>query len=91
MCRGMRTASPFPRGIPYLVYLPDGSYTMARTDTADHAWAVAYVSESHTGWYVKGVFNTAFGGSCEIAATAERITEDEALRYARRGATQVRM
>ena len=62
---------------------------MARSQTAENAWAVAHLEEVRGGWRVKAIFDTACSRDEEIAATAERISEEEAQRYIRRGSTKV--
>lgn len=69
--------------VPYLVYLPDGKIGLARSETAQNAWAVAMVSRHKSGWRVDAVHNTSCGrGTDDTVATAERITEEEATRFA---------
>jgi hypothetical protein len=82
------------RGVPttpYLVYLPDGKTDVFRSATAQNAWAVAKVTRRKGGWSIDAVHNTAASRlDNDTVATAERITEEEAIRYFLRDQTEVR-
>jgi len=77
-------------GVPYLVYLPGGGRGLARSETAENAWAVAHLLPVKTAerWKVRAILDVASRFDGDIAATAERLTEEDVARYVAEGSVK---